>query len=371
VELRKGLEDIAVKETAITFIDGELGRLYYRGYSIFDLAEFSNFEETAYLIWYGKLPNERELAELKIKLSSNRELPDSIINYIKEVKKDANPMDVLRTTISMLGVEDTDNSDIMEKSIKITSKIPTIISYFYRTRKNLEIIHPDETLSHSENFYYMLNGKKPSEVESKSMDVSLILHMDHEMNASTFACLVVASTLSDIYSSVIAGIAALKGPLHGGANAEALKQFMEIGDKKNVEDYIKKRLQSGQRLMGFGHRIYKTYDPRAKIMKEYVKEITKEKGIYNLYEIANAVDEIGIKELGNRGIFPNVDFYSGLMFYSLGFDPDMFPAVFASSRVVGWTAHVVEYLKNNRLIRPKAIYIGEIGRKYVPLEDRQ
>jgi citrate synthase len=371
LELRKGLEDIAVKETSITYIDGELGRLYYRGYSIFDLAEFSNFEETAYLIWYGKLPNREELGEIREKLASKRELPPSVTKYLMEIKKDSNPMDVLRTAVSMLGVDDTDSSSIMEKSISIASKIPTIIAYFLRLRRGKDIVHPDESLSHAENFYYMVNGKRPSDLESKTMNVALILHMDHEMNASTFACLVVASTLSDIYSSVVAGISALKGPLHGGANSEALKQFMEIGDKEKAEEYVLSKLAKGERLMGFGHRIYKTYDPRAKILKGYAEGVTKEKGIYNLYEVAQKVEEVGVKYLGSKGIYPNVDFYSGLVFYSLGFDADMFPTVFASARVVGWTAHVIEYLKNNRLIRPKAIYVGEIGRKYVPIDDRQ
>ncbi|ARM74883.1 citrate synthase/methylcitrate synthase [Acidianus manzaensis] len=372
MELKKGLEDIAIKETEITYIDGNLGRLYYRGYSIFDLAEFSNFEETAYLIWFGKLPNSRELKDLKEKLAEERNLPEYVVQFIKNVRKDANPMDVLRTAISMLGIEDESNKEeLWEKAVKITSKIPTIISFFVRTRKNLDIIEPDSSLSHAENFLYMLKGEKPSNLESKVMDVSLLLHMDHEMNASTFACLVVASTLSDIYSSVVAGVSALKGPLHGGANSEALKQFMEIGNKDNVEEYIMKKLESGHRIMGFGHRIYKTYDPRAKILKEYAKMITKEKGLYNLYEVAEKVDEIGSRILGKKGIYPNVDFYAGLVFYSLGFEPDLFPTVFASSRIVGWTAHIMEYLKDNKLIRPKAIYKGEIGRKYIGIQERE
>ncbi|AWR96404.1 citrate synthase [Acidianus sulfidivorans JP7] len=375
MEIKKGLEDIAIKETEITYIDGNLGRLYYRGYSIFDLAEFSNFEETAYLIWFGKLPNSSEIRELKEKLAEERNLPEFVIQFIKNVRKDANAMDVLRTAISMLGIEDNTNNnkkeELAEKAIKITSKIPTIISYFVRTRKNLDIVEPDPSLGHAENFLYMLKGEKPSNLETKVMDVSLLLHMDHEMNASTFACLVVASTLSDIYSSIVAGISALKGPLHGGANAEALKQFMEIKDKENVEEYIMKKLESGQRIMGFGHRIYKSYDPRAKILKEYAKIITKEKGLYNLYEVAEKVDEIGSRILGKKGIYPNVDFYAGLVFYSLGFEPDLFPTVFASARVVGWTAHIMEYLKDNKLIRPKAIYKGEIGRKYISINERE
>lgn len=374
MELKKGLEDVAIKETEITYIDGILGRLYYRGYSIFDLAEFSNFEETAYLIWFGKLPNSKELQEFKIMLAEERNIPESLAQFIKNVRKDANPMDVLRTAISILGIEEESRNakeDLWRKAIKITAKIPTILAYYIRARKDLNFIEPDPSLSHAENFLYMIREEKPSPLEARSMDVSLLLHMDHEMNASTFACLVVASTLSDIYSAVVAGISALKGPLHGGANAEALKQFLEIRDKEKVEEYLMKKLETGQRIMGFGHRIYKTFDPRAKILKEYAKLLTKEKGIYNLYEIAERVEEVGIRILGKKGIYPNVDFYSGLVFYSLGFEPEFFPTIFASARVVGWTAHVMEYLKDNKLIRPKAIYKGEIGKKYVSLPERE
>ncbi|MFP3164653.1 MAG: citrate synthase/methylcitrate synthase [Acidianus sp.] len=371
MELRKGLEDIAIKETEITYIDGVLGRLYYRGYSIYDLAEFSNFEETAYLIWFGKLPNKKELQEIKEALAEEREIPEYITEFIKNVRKDANPMDVLRTAVSMLGIEDRSNEELWKKAVKLTAKIPTIISYFDRVRKGLDIVHPDPSLSHAENFLYMMRGEKPNPIDSRTMDVAMILHMDHEMNASTFACLVVASTLSDLYSAITAGISALKGPLHGGANAEALKQFMEIGSKDKVEEYILKKLESGQRIMGFGHRIYKAYDPRAKILKEYARNLAKEKGKMELFEIAEKVDEIGCKILGKKNIYPNVDFYAGLVFYFLGFDPDLFPTVFASSRIVGWTAHVMEYLKDNKLIRPKAIYKGEIGRKYINIEDRE
>ncbi|MEM3847890.1 MAG: citrate/2-methylcitrate synthase, partial [Metallosphaera sp.] len=218
MELRKGLEDIAIKETSITFIDGELGRLYYRGYSIFDLASFSNFEEVAYLIWYGKLPTRHELDDFKSRLAEERSISDEIASLVKRTAKTANPMDVLRTSVSMMGLEDKDDGELITKSMKITAKIPTIISSIQRTRANLDVIEPDPSLSHSENFLYMLHGSKPSRERSRMLDVGLMLHIDHEMNASTMACLVVASTLSDIYSSIVAGISALKGPLHGGAN---------------------------------------------------------------------------------------------------------------------------------------------------------
>ncbi|BFH73657.1 citrate synthase/methylcitrate synthase [Sulfurisphaera javensis] len=373
MEIKKGLEDVYVKETEITYIDGELGRLYYRGYSIYDLAEFSNFEEVSYLILYGKLPNKEELSWFQEKLREERYLPDFIVKFLKEVRKDAQPMDVLRTAVSLLGIEDSKNDEPLDvKGIKLISKFPTIVANYARLRKGLEVIDPDPKLSHAENFLYMLYGNKPNEIKAKTMDVALILHIDHEMNASTFASLVVASTLSDIYSSIIAGISALKGPLHGGANYEALKMFKEIGSPENVNDYILNKLSNKQRIMGFGHRVYKTYDPRARILKQYAKLLAEKEGgeINTLYSIAEKVEEIGIKYLGSRGIYPNVDFFSSIVFYALGFEPDLFPAVFASARVVGWVAHIIEYIKDNKIIRPKAYYKGEIGKKYIPIDSR-
>jgi citrate synthase len=374
MEIKKGLEDVYVKETEITYIDGELGRLYYRGYSIYDLAEFSNFEETSYLILYGKLPNVYEYENFVKSLRESRGISDRVKEFLKGVKKNAYPMDVLRTAVSIMGLEEnTHTYSVSEQSIiNLISKFPTIISYYIRLRRDLEPVEPDTSLSHAANFLYMVNGTKPSEEECRAMDVAMILHIDHEMNASTFASLVVASTLSDIYSAIIAGISALKGPLHGGANYEALKMFREIGDVENVEKYILNRLANKQRIMGFGHRVYKTYDPRARILKAYAKLLAEKKGgeIRRLYEIAEKVEEIGIKYLGSKGIYPNVDFYSSIVFYALGFEPEFFPTVFASARVTGWIAHILEYVKDNKIIRPKAYYKGEIGRKYIPLDSR-
>ena len=374
MEIKKGLEDVYVKETEITYIDGELGRLYYRGYSIYDLAEFSNFEETSYLILYGKLPNRFEYENFVKAMKESRQVSDELKEFLKSVKKDANPMDVLRTAISYMGMEESANTYTMsdQNIISIISKFPTIIAYYMRLRKDQEIIEPNLELSHAANFLYMINGKKPTDEEAKAMDVAMILHIDHEMNASTFASLVVASTLSDIYSAIVAGISALKGPLHGGANYEALKMFKEIGDVDNVEKYIQNRLANKQRIMGFGHRVYKTYDPRARILKSYAKLLAEKKGgeIKKLYEIAEKVEEVGIRYLGPKGIYPNVDFYSSIVFYSLGFEPEFFPTVFASARVVGWIAHILEYVKDNKIIRPKAYYKGEIGKKYIPLDSR-
>lgn len=369
VELKKGLEDVYVKETEITYIDGELGRLYYRGYSIYDLATFSNFEETAFLLLYGRLPSKSELAQFRDSLKELRFLPEKLTNFIKSIPPGKNPMDVLRTSVSYLGVIDEER-DENKKGLRLIASIPTIIAYYHRLSQGLDIVEPSTELSHAENFLYMIRGTRPSVAEAEALDKALILHMDHEMNASTFASLVVASTLADIYSAIVAGISALKGPLHGGANYEALKMFMEIGDPSKAEEYVLNRLRSGKRLMGFGHRVYKTYDPRARILKEIAKKLTEGTENRRLYEIAEKVEEIGIKILGEKGIYPNVDFYSGIVFYTLGFRPEYFPTLFASARIVGWIAHINEYLKENRIIRPKALYKGEIGKKYISIDER-
>ncbi len=368
VEIRKGLDDVYVKETEITYIDGSLGRLYYRGYSIFDLADLSTFEETAYLLLYGNLPTKQQLQEFSDKLKEYRFLPPKLEEFLESLPVGLNPMDVLRTAVSYLGMLTNTNS--AEESLRLIAAIPTIIAYYHRMTEGLEPVKPSKDLSHAENFLYMLKGRKPTKVEASALDKALILHLDHEMNASTFAAIVVASTLSDVYSAVVAGISALKGPLHGGANYEALKMFMEIEDPNKAEEYVMNRLRSGKRLMGFGHRIYRTYDPRARILKNIARELTQGTEYQKLFEIAERVEQIGIKLLGDKGIYPNVDFYSGIVFYSLGFKPEFFPTLFASARVVGWIAQVNEYVKENRIIRPKALYKGEINRPYKPIDER-
>ena len=369
MEVKKGLEDVYVKETEITYIDGELGRLYYRGYSIYDLATFSTFEETAYLILYGRLPSKSELMQFSESLKELRFLPDQLVKFIKSIPPGKNPMDFLRTSVSYLGFID-EEKDENKKALRLIAAIPTIIAYYHRLTEGLEPVEPSSELSHAENFLYMVKGKRPSQLEVEALDKALILHMDHEMNASTFAALVVASTLADIYSAIVAGISALKGPLHGGANYEALKMFMEIGDPSKAEEYVINRLKSGKRLMGFGHRIYKTYDPRARILKEIARKLTEGTENSKLFEIAERVEYVGVKMLGEKGIYPNVDFYSGIVFYALGFKPEFFPTLFASARIVGWIAHINEYVKENRIIRPKALYKGEIGKKYISIDER-
>lgn len=368
MEIKKGLEDVYVKETEITYIDGQLGRLYYRGYSIFDLAEFSSFEETSYLLLYGTLPTKNELEDYSNKLRKYRTIPDNLKTFLKSLPTNLNPMDVLRTSMSYLGMLERGNDP--DAQIRVIASIPTIIAYYHRITDGLETVEPSEELGHAENFLYMLKGKRPTKEEANALDKALILHMDHEMNASTFAAIVVASTLSDLYSALVAGIAALKGPLHGGANYEALKMFMEVGDPNKAEEYVIERLKSGKRIMGFGHRVYRTYDPRARILKNIAREITKNTQYETLYEIAERVEQAAIKLLSGKGIFPNVDFYSGIVFYALGFRPEFFPTLFASARVVGWIAQVNEYLKENRIIRPKALYKGEVGKPYKTIDER-
>lgn len=377
-----GLKGIYVAKTAISYIDGERGRLIYRGYSIEDLAEHSTFEETAYLLWFGKLPNKGELEKFKEDLSKEREIPDEILDIIRKLPKSSHPMDVLKTGVAALGSFDPDLPDIwgqrinerraenLKIAMRILSKMPTIVAYFHRIREGKDIVRPREDLSHAANFLYMMWGREPKEIEAKLMDMSLILHADHGFNASTFACLVTASTLSDLYSAVVTGISTLKGPLHGGANEQALKMLMEVGSPERAKDYVKEKLEMKERIMGFGHRVYKAYDPRARVLQKYAEMLSKETGQENLFKTALEVEKVMVELLGDKGIFPNVDFYSGQVYYMLGIPIDIFTPIFAISRAAGWIGHVFEYWEENVLIRPRAIYIGPMEARYVPIESR-
>ncbi len=377
-----GLKGIYVAKTALSYIDGERGKLIYRGYSIEDLAEHSSFEEVTYLLWFGKLPNRKELEEFKENLSKEREIPEEVVEILRKLPKSSHPMDVLKTGVAALGPFDPDlpniwGQHIHEKraenlriAIRILSKMPTIMAYFHRMREGKEIVHPRTDLSHAANFLYMMWGREPKDIEAKLMDVALILHADHGFNASTFACLVTASTLSDLYSAVVTGISTLKGPLHGGANEQALKMLMEIGSPDRARDYVKAKLERKERIMGFGHRVYKAYDPRARILKKYAEMLAKETGQENLFNTALEVEKVMIELLGKKGIFPNVDFYSGQVYHMLGVPTDIFTPIFAISRTSGWIGHVFEYWEENVLIRPRALYVGPMEAKYIPLDER-
>ena len=375
VVVHKGLEGIYVKESTLSFIDGAQGRLYYQGYKIEDLAEHSTFEEVAYLLWNGRLPTKNELQELENMLAENRAIPDEVINIMKVMPKNSHPMDILKLAVAALGpfdpeLDDGSHEANYRKAIRLTAKFPTIVATWHHIRNGRDPVLPRKDLSHAANFLYMMFGKEPDELSAKVMDVALILHAEHGMNASAFSCVVTASTLSDIYSAIVSGIGTLKGPLHGGANERALKMLMEIGDPSKVEEYINNKLARKERIMGFGHRVYKAYDPRARIFKGYVEKLGQMKGETKLYEIAKEVERVVIEKLGHKGIFPNIDFYSGIVYNMLGIPTDLFTPIFAIARVVGWTAHVLEYLKENRLVRPRQYYVGELDKEYIPIDRR-
>ncbi|MGQ4891729.1 MAG: citrate/2-methylcitrate synthase [Candidatus Njordarchaeia archaeon] len=374
-EIHKGLDGIIVATSKLSYIDGAQGKLYYAGYRIEDIAKYSTFEEVAYLMWNGKLPTKSELEELSKMLKENRSLPSEVIEMMRKLPKNSHPMDVLKLAVSALGPFDPELSDgsheaNYRKAIRITAKFPTIVATWHNIREGRDPIEPNPNLDHAANFLYMMFGEKPDEFKAKTMDVALMLHVEHGMNASTFSCIVTASTLSDLYSSITAGVATLKGPLHGGANERALKMLREIGNVDNVEKYIEEKLAKKERIMGFGHRVYKSYDPRARIFKSYVEKISEMTGDKTLFEIAKKVEEVMIAKLGAKGIFPNIDFYSGIVYNALGIPSDLFTPIFAIARVVGWTAHVLEYLQENRLVRPRQLFVGELDREYIPIDKR-
>ena len=375
VVIHKGLDNVYVKESTICFIDGEASKLFYRGYSIEDLAEHATFEETAFLLIYGWLPTKSQLAEFKGRIESYRSLEPEVSQLIRSFPINSDPMDVLRTAVSALGLYDpqptTDSiEERIDKALKILAKTPTIITAFDRIRNRKEPVLPKQGLSHAADFLYMLTGKEPDPYDAHVMDVALILHAEHEMNASTFSCTVTASTLADMYSIMTSGIATLRGPLHGGANEVALQTVMEVGDPSRAEGYVVEALAQKKRIMGFGHRVYKTWDPRYVILKKLGGELAAKRNQTKLFDTAVAIESSALKHLAGLPVFPNVDSYSGIVFHILGIPTDLFTPIFAMSRIAGWTAHSIEYLKANRLIRPKALYVGKTGLPYTPMDSR-
>lgn len=371
--INKGLEGIVAFSSTKSFIDGQEGKLIYAGYTIDTLAENATFEEVCFLLWNDRLPNESELGELTSKLQSKRALPETVLNYLDNTSTSAEPMSVLRTAVSMLAdfhkVEaDSSKEFRINKAISITSKIPTIIAAYDRLRNGKEAVAPLPDKSTAFNFLYMLNGEEPGEQAEKTMDLCLILHAEHGMNASTFTNRTICSTESDMYSAVTGAIGALKGPLHGGANQAVMKMLLDI-DEKDADpvEYIKERLEARQKIMGFGHRVYKTMDPRARILRGMSQQLSKETGHETLYEWSEAILET---MKGEKGIDPNVDFFSATVYYSMGIKPDLYTCIFAMSRVSGWTGHYIEQAENNRLVRPRALYTGEKDLDWVPVEER-
>jgi citrate synthase len=369
---KAGLEGIVAAQSSISDVNGEEGKLIYAGYDIHDLAQHATFEEVIYLLWNGKLPTAVELGALKSQLNSEAGLPSEIIELIRLLPKAANPMEMLRTVVSALGLYDPDGADNSleanaRKAIRLTAKFPIIVTTFQRVRSGLEPVHPHEELSLAGNFLYTLNGEEPDDVATRTMDVAFILHADHELNASTFAARVTAATLSDMYSAIVSAIGTLKGPLHGGANEGVIKNLLEIGSVEAVEAWVKDAFAQKKKIMGFGHRVYRTVDPRATHLVEMSRRLGEQTGETKWYEMSRKMEEVVMRE---KHLNANVDFYSASTYYALGIPTDLFTPIFACSRISGWTAHVLEQFRNNRLIRPRAEYIGPRGLKYVSIEPR-
>ncbi|MFL6451481.1 MAG: citrate synthase [Bryobacteraceae bacterium] len=369
-----GLEGVVATSSTICFIDGEQGVLSYFGYNIHTLAENATFEETVYLLWNGKLPNQSELSQLKSALVAERELPNEVTDFLRGVPKNALPMDVLRTAISMLSLYDPtarDNSPQanVQKATKLMAKVATIVTCYDRLRNGHEVVPGDPSLGYAANFLYTLTGKKPDEVMERVFDVALILHADHELNASTFAARVTAATLSDIYSGVTSAIGALKGPLHGGANEDVIRLLLATKSPDDAVQNVKDKLNNRVKIAGFGHRVYRTLDPRAIHLKKLSEELGKRTGQVELFDKSSRIEQL-VRDL--KGLNANVDFYSASTYYSLGIPIDLFTPIFAVSRMSGWTAHILEQYRNNRLIRPRADYTGaKDGQKWVPIAQRQ
>ncbi|ARJ37994.1 citrate synthase [Sporosarcina ureae] len=367
----KGLEGIVAAQTQISSIIDDT--LTYVGYGIDDLAENASFEEVVYLLWHKRLPNEKELAELKQQLEDNAEVPQGVLDHFKTYPIDkVHPMAALRTAVSLLGLYDEKAEDMSpeenySKAVKLQAKVATVVTAFARIRKGQEPVAPKKGLSYAANFLYMLSGEEPADIAEEAFNKALVLHADHELNASTFTARVCVATLSDMYSGVTAAIGALKGPLHGGANEAVMNMLMEIGDEDKVEPYIREKLANKEKIMGFGHRVYRQGDPRAKHLREMSKRLTTLRGEEKWYNMSEKIEAI---VTGEKKLPPNVDFYSASVYHSLDIDHDIFTPIFAVSRFSGWIAHILEQYENNRLIRPRAEYVGPGMQKYVPINER-
>ncbi len=369
----KGLEGVVALDTELSFIDGAAGVLIYAGYDIRDLARNATFEEVAYLLWKGRMPRRTELAELNGQLQAARRVSPMILEVLRATPEDANPMAALRTGVSALAhfdgeADDTSPEANYRKSIRLTAQLPTILATFDRLRKGKDVIAPYKNGSTAFNFLYMLNGEEPGEAAERTFDICLILHAEHGLNASTFAGRVIGATLSDLYSAVTGAIGALKGPLHGGANIEVMKMLQQL-DASGVSprEFVLDKLSRKERIMGFGHRVYKTTDPRAAILREMVEALSEERGTRKWYDMSVEIMETMEQE---KGLYPNVDYFSASVYHMLGIDTDLYTPIFAMSRVTGWTAHLLEQWKDNRLIRPRAEYTGPRDLTVVPIERR-
>lgn len=372
---KAGLEDVVATSSGICFLDGDRGVLAYRGYDIHDLARFATFEETCYLLWHGRLPSRADLGDLQSQLASSRALPGAVLRLMKMLPA-LDGMDALRTLTSALGHYDPDAADggpqaSYRKAVRLTGQIASLVATWGRLQQGGGPIDPDPAMGHAANFLYMLTGERPSPTATRAMDVALTLHADHELNASTFAARVAAATLTDIHSAVVAGVGTLKGPLHGGANAEVMKMLLEIGEDATpdrVDAFVRGKLARKEKIPGFGHRVYRTEDPRATHLRQMSRELGKKAGNTRWFDISERIEGIVKAE---KHLYPNVDFYSATTYYTMGIVIDLYTPIFAVSRTSGWTAHVLEQYANNRLIRPRAEYTGPgYPQHWVPLEQR-
>ena len=371
-EFKGGLEGVVVAQTKLSSVRGDVGRLIYCGYDIDELAGKATFEEVVYLLYHLRLPNQVELDELKAKLAGYRELPAPVVELIKGLDKHARTMHAIRSAVSALGcfdpsADDNDLDSAREKSLSLIAKIPIITAYFHRSRQGKELLASDPSLSEAANFLYLVDGEKPSKEKADTIDMCYVLHADHGFNASTFSARVTIATLSDMYSAITSAIGTLKGPLHGGANEGVIKMLKEIGSLDKVDAYVEDALANKRKIMGIGHRVYKVLDPRAPHLKRMAKKLTAGLGETKWNEMSERIAEMMLER---KNLNANVDFYSATVYYSLGIPTDLFTPLFAIARTAGWTAQVLEQLAENRLIRPRAKYIGAEGLTYTPIEER-
>jgi 2-methylcitrate synthase len=368
----KGLEGIIAASTRLSDVQGDVGKLIYSGYDIDELAGKVSYEEVVYLLHHGHLPNRKELHDLKEQLAAWRELPAGVVKIIQTLPKDTPPMNAIRTAISALGCFDTTSEDSSmdsqrRKALRLVAQIPTVTAFFHRHRSGKSLVQPDPKLGEAANFLHMIDDEKPSAEKEKTLDLCYVLHADHGMNASTFSARVTIATLSDMYSAITSAIGTLKGPLHGGANEGVIKMLQEIGSLDKVDAYVEECLQQKKKIMGIGHRVYKTLDPRAPHLKRMAQILSAKLGEPKWIQMSDRIAEI---MLARKNLHANVDFYSATVYYSLGVPIDLFTPIFAISRTAGWTAHVLEQLMDNRLIRPQSLYTGPVGLKVVPIDQR-
>jgi citrate synthase len=377
-QAQKGLEGVVVADTTTSLVNGEEGKLIYGGYSIEDLAAHALFEEVVYLLWHNRLPNASELEELRSAIAQSAALPDGLLALMKSYPTDAHPMAVLEAAVASLAFYDEDARDLsleaaQRKAVRLTGQITTICAAWNRLRQGQDPIAPRTDLTLAQNFVYMLTGDEPDQTASDAVNVYLVLLAEHGMNASTFTSRVVTATNSDIHSAVVAAIGALKGPAHGGANSAAMEMFLEIGDPAQVENWFQTHVkEGGRRIMGIGHRVYKAPDPRAGVLKQHSQALAASSGNSHWFEIAEKLEQAARADeyFIERKLFPNVDYYSAILLYTIDLDVEMFTPLFAMSRIAGWSAHILEQIQNNRLIRPRANYVGERDLAWVPLDQR-